>query len=234
MTETPNSNSGLSFKTAALVTGIGLLLMTVSAPPAFFHFLPQGAVEGDPAATVAALRGSGGTPYLIGAFLLFSTYCLDIVVAWGLYWLIRPGKAATAQLVAWTRLVYTALAFVGLMHTFQVYDLANSTDLVAAIGDAALDNEVTARMAAASSISSFALFFFGVHLLVLSGAILKAKSIPTWLAVLIALAGFSYIALHLLRYVAPNASTGWLLILAMGELVFMGWLLFTGLRTRTN
>lgn len=229
-----NIGNGMSFKTAALIAGTGLLLMAVCAPPAYFHFLPQGEVDGDAAATVAALQASGGQAYLIGGFLLFFTYCLDILVAWALYWLIRPGQAAMAQLVAWSRLVYAALAFVGLSFTFQAYDLAASPDLTEAVGEYAVQNQVLAKLYDASSATAFALFFFGVHLAVLAVAIVRSQRIPTWLAVLIGLAGLSYIVMHVQPYFAPELSVGWMLLLALGELVFMLWLLITGLRMKSE
>lgn len=90
MTASPLPAGALSFRAAALTTGFGLLLMTLCAPPAFFILLPQGVVPEDAAATLEALRGPGGSPYLLGALLLFATYCLDLIVTWGLYWLFRP------------------------------------------------------------------------------------------------------------------------------------------------
>lgn len=234
MTSSFEEPEGLGFKTAALVAGCGLLLMTLSAPPAFFYFMPQGVVDGDPAATLAALQGTGGPPYLIGGFLLFLTYCMDIVVAWGLFWLIRPGQIATAQLVAWTRLVYAALAFTGLGLSFRAYELANSAELLAAIGETALQTELMAALTNASIATAFALFFFGIHLLVLAVGIVKSARIPNILAILITLAGLSYIIMHVQRYVAPNVTLDWLLFLALGELIFMLWLLVTGIRKSTS
>ncbi len=234
MMNTAEQDRGLSFNTAALTAGFGLLLMVMCAPPAFFYFLPQGSVEGDAAATVTALQTAGGTPYLIGAFLLFCTYCLDILVAWALYWLVRPGQPAIAQLVGWTRLVYAALAFVGLIFTFQVYDLATSAELAATLGNSALQNAVMAKLISANAATAFALFFFGFHLVTLGIAVFRSSTIPNWLGILLILAGLSYILMHIQRYAAPDLAVDWLLIFSMGELVFMIWMIFTGLRRKAE
>ncbi|MEL7042300.1 MAG: DUF4386 domain-containing protein [Pseudomonadota bacterium] len=222
----------LSFRAAALIAGFGLLVMTLCAPPAFFIFLPQGVVPEDAAATLDLLRGDGGRPYLIGAFLLFATYCLDLVVTWGLFWLFRPTQAALAQFVAWSRLIYTALAFAGLMFTFQAYDLAVSDNLVAAIGIEALQVEVMVKAASGTSMTALALFFFGFHLLIVSAALWRNTRTPTWLSLFVGLAGLSYIVQYALDYLSPGTQIEWLLLLALGELVFMFWLLITGFRSR--
>ena len=137
--------------------------MAICAPLAFFQFLPQGIVRGDGAATIEKLR-TNGTPYLIGTYLLFLTYVMDVVVAWALYWLLRPGQRALSQLVAWMRLVYTALAFMGLMSYFHAYDLANAPDFAESFNVTFLQAEILYQLFAAQTTTSVALTFFGVHL----------------------------------------------------------------------
>lgn len=220
---------GLSQRSAALTAGFGLLTMTLCAPFAFFHFLPSVVVEGDAAATVERFRTSGAG-YVFGAFLLFITYVMDIVVAWALYWLLRPSQPALSQITAWMRLVYTTLAFVGLMATFSAYDLANTIELEATTSPAALQAHVLFQMDAADTITDVALLFFGLHLLVLGLALWRAPQVPNWASIAVALGGASYVIMHSAQYFAPGLSLGWLMILALGELLFMFWLLIAGWR----
>ena len=218
-------NAGLSLKSAALIAGFGLLVMAVCAPLAYMHFMGQGVVPDDPAATVANFQANG-TPYLIGVVLLFTTYVMDVIVAWALYWYLRPGQPAISQLVAWARLVYTALAFIGLWASLSAYDLA----IGGGVADAALHAGVAAHLSAASTMGALALCFFGVHLWFLSLAIWRSAHVPTWLAIVVGLAGASYVVLFIGRYFAPGLDLGWVLLLALGELVFMLWLLLVGWR----
>ena len=148
-------NAGISLKSAALIAGFGLLVMAVCAPLAYMHFMGQGVVPDDPAATVANFQANG-TPYLIGVVLLFTTYVMDVIVAWALYWYLRPGQPAISQLVAWARLVYTALAFIGLWASLSAYDLA----IGGGASDAALHAGVAAHLSAASTMGALALCFF--------------------------------------------------------------------------
>ena len=228
--ETPGS---LSLKSAALIAGFGLLIMTLSAPLAHFHFMGQSIVPGDPAATVENLR-TNGTPYLIGTLLLFITYVMDVFVAWALYWYLRPGQRALAQLVAWARLVYTALAFVGLWMGLSAYDLAVSEPISNIVASAALQTEVLFNVSASKTMESIALFFFGVHLWILSVLIWKSAHVPRWLAFTVGLAGSSYVVSFIAKYFAPGLDLGWVLLLALGELVFMIWLLAVGWRKRVS
>ena len=228
--ETPGS---LSLSSAALIAGFGLLVMAVAAPLAHFHFMGQSIVPEDPSATVDNFR-TNGMPYLIGALLLFITYAMDVIVAWALYWYFRPGHRALAQLVAWARLVYTALAFFGLSMSLSAYDLAVNAPTFSVVASAALQTEDLAQISTAKTIESIALFFFGVHLWFLSLLIWKSAHVPRWLAIVVGLAGSSYVALFIAKYFAPGSDMGWVLLLALGELVFMIWLLAIGWRKQVS
>lgn len=224
-----DATGSLSLGSAALIAGFGLLVMTFSAPFAHFYFMGQSVVPDNPAATVENLR-TNGTPYLIGTVLLFITYVMDVIVAWALYWYLRPGQRAMAQLVAWARLVYTALAFMGLWASMNAYDLAVGGSLSNTVASTVLQTEVLVQISAAKTMESIALFFFGVHLWLLSILIWRSAHVPRWLAIIVALAGSSYVILYVSKYFAPGLDLGWVLLLAMGELVFMIWLLALGWR----
>lgn len=222
----------LSLRSAALIAGIGLLVMAFSAPFAHFYFMGQSVVPDNPAATVENFQ-TNGTPYLIGALLLFITYVMDVIVAWALYWYLRPGQRALAQLVAWARLVYTALAFMGLWAIISAYDLAVDGSISNTVASTVLQTEVLVQISTAKTMESIALFFFGVHLWLLSVLIWRSAHVPRWIAIVVGLAGCSYVILFVAKYFAPDLELGWVLLLALGELVFMIWLLAIGWRKQT-
>lgn len=222
----------LSLRSAALIAGFGLLIMAFGAPLANFYLMSQSVVTGDAAATVENLQ-TNGTPYLIGTMLLFTTYAMDVIVAWALYWYLRPGQKALSQLVAWARLVYTALAFVSLWSSISAYDLAIGGIVSNDMNGVVLQTEVMVQLSAARTMEAIALLFFGVHLWLLSALIWRSAHVPRWLGVLVALAGSSYIILYLTKYFAPGVDLGWVLLLALGELVFMIWLLAVGWRRQS-
>lgn len=219
----------LSLRSAALIAGFGLLVMAICAPLAFFQLLPQGIVRGDGVATIERLR-TNGSPYLIGTYLLFLTYVLDVVVAWALYWLLRPGQEALSLLVAWMRIVYTALAFMGLMAYFHAYDLANAPDFAMLTDATGLQAEILYQLFTAQTTTSVALTFFGIHLLVMGVVIWRSRHIPRWTGIAVAMAGAAYVILYGAQYFAPQLSLDWLMLFALGELIFMGWMLISGWR----
>lgn len=73
---------------AALITGIGLLAMAIIAAFANFAVIVNLEVPGDPSATAANLAESAGLVRLAAAgFIIIAI--LDVVVAWGLYIVLR-------------------------------------------------------------------------------------------------------------------------------------------------
>ena len=223
------TKGALSLPSAALIAGLGLLVITLTAPFANFYFMGQSIVPENAAATVENLQ-TNGTSYLIGTSLLFTTYVMDVIVAWALYWYLRPGQTSLALLVAWARLVYTALAFVGLWASFSAYDLAISGLTSDVLRGTVLHTEVMVQLSSAKTMESIALCFFGIHLWLLSVLIWRSTHVPRWLSIVVALAGASYVILFIAKYFMSNLDLGWVLLLALGELVFMIWLLALGWR----
>jgi hypothetical protein len=225
-------SNGLTQRNSAIIAGLGLLVMVFAAPIANFYFMSQSVVKGDIAATVNSLQ-SNGTPFLIGTFLLFVTYVMDIIVAWALFWYLRKEQRALSQLVAWFRLVYTALAFVGLSSSILAYDLAVSLSISNLFSESDIQTMVFAHLSAAKSMESMALMLFGVHLGILSILLWRSSVTPSWLSIPVGLAGTSYIGMYLGKYFAPDVDLGWLILFALGELVLMVWLLAFGWRKQS-
>ncbi|WP_436495985.1 DUF4386 domain-containing protein [Actinokineospora sp. HUAS TT18] len=90
----------LSSRRAAIVAGVGLLLMAVLA--AFANF---GVLE-DPHPGDGAFR--------LGVAALMAVAILDIVAAWALWVFYAPTDAALSTLAAWLRIAYTAVFLVAI------------------------------------------------------------------------------------------------------------------------
>lgn len=224
---------GLSGRMAALMTGLALLTMLIIAPPAYYHFLPMGGSAGDIENLLPTLR-QAGQGYVIGLFLLFGVYILDLVIAWGVYWFFRPDQHALGQLTAWTRLVYTALAMVGLSLNFQAYDLANSQQLAAALTEGELSSAVAVSLSNATTVMRVAWIFFGAHLFILALTIIRSSLVPFWVGIPVLLAALAYLLPISARYFAPDLDLGLLSAATPGELAFMLWLLIAGWRSATH
>ncbi len=224
---------GLSGRTAALMTGLALLTMLLIAPPAYYHFLPMGGSTRDIESLLPTLR-QVGRGYVVGLFLLFGVYILDLIIAWGVYWFFRPDQHALGQLAAWTRLVYTALAMVALGLNFQAYDLANSQQLAGSLTEGELSSAVALSLSNAASFMRVAWIFFGVHLFVLALTIIRSRLVPFWVGIPVLLAALAYLLPISARYYAPDLDLGLLSSATPGELAFMVWLLAAGWRSATH
>lgn len=174
----------------ALAAGLGLLVMAVLAPIAQFGVLQKLVVPGDAAATVGNLMASPGLIWVaIAAF--FAVAILDVVVAWGLYRLLRPADERLALAVAWLRVIYAAafaVALLGLLNAAQLLDGAPA----AVAQSEQFRGQVATALASFTTGWDLALGIFGLHLVGL-GALLARFAAPRLLAALVAVAGIGYL-----------------------------------------
>src|SRR5699024_8811852 len=89
--------AGLSIRHAAVVAGVGLLVMAVLAP--FGARIESLAVSGDAVATATNVIADGWM-VRAGIVCLFLTAGLDVLVAWALYYVLRRAGEPLARLAA--------------------------------------------------------------------------------------------------------------------------------------
>lgn len=226
------NGKGLSLRQAALIAGFGILIMAFCAPFANFYAFSRLIIDGDAVATAENILQNPRL-FLYGALAYFITYLCDILVAWGLYYLLRPASPAGSLLAAWMRLVYTGLAFLGLFNILAAYRILTVEHFEIALGTDGVQAQAYALLQSAESMSYIALTFFGVHLFVLGLVALRARYIPSVLGVLLMIAGLGYIVYNVGVYAAPSVDLGLLFVTFFGELIFMLWLLIAGWTLRS-
>ncbi len=209
-------------RTAALATAVSLLLMAILAPLANFGVLQMLVIPSDNAATVANIAASlGSFRFAIAAFLVVAI--LDIVVAGGLYVILRPANESLALLVAWLRVVYAAVfayALVNLVDVAQLLQGAHATALS--------HSQIQAQVA--SSIASFgngwhlALAIFGLHLAGLGALLIRSVAFPNFLGALVVLAGAGYLADSFGAILVPEYSLTISVFTFVGEALLIVWL----------
>jgi uncharacterized paraquat-inducible protein A len=90
MNSTSHRNTNeISLRKSAIIAGIGLILMAVLAPVANFSILQNLIVTDDVAATVSNIYEAQGT-FRIAIAIFIIVALLDVIVAWGLYVLLKP------------------------------------------------------------------------------------------------------------------------------------------------
>ena len=216
--ETASRFTNISLRTAAVIAGLGLLLMTILAPIAYLNTFQSLVKFDDAALTAQNILNS------IGAFrtciiLLFIVAILDIVVAWALYILLVPTNKNLSALAAWLRVIYAGIFI------FAISKLYTALQVITADG-----TQTMSFLKAFQSIWDMALILFGFHLLVLGYLAFKSGYIPKWLGVLLVLASVGYIVDGFGKFISPNSNLNIAQFTFVGEVLLIFWLLWKGFK----
>lgn len=98
---------------AALVAGMGILLLAALAAFGNLVVVEGLVTKGDPARTARDIVASEGT-FRLGVASLYAAAALDMLVAWALFQVFRPVHEALSRLAAWFRLAYAAVFLVAI------------------------------------------------------------------------------------------------------------------------
>ncbi len=208
---------------AALIAGLGLLFMTLTVPFAEFYIFPK-LISDNPAVTTENIV-SENLLFSTSIFLHFFTLLCDVVVAWALYIFLKPVMRYFSLLVAWFRLMYTAMYLIALSNLVKILVLAQTT------GDAKSVQLAESIQFHADTFRlewSFGLVIFGVYLVLLGYLTYKASYIPKIFGILLLVAGSGYVIHTLGAFFSPTTNLDFLFFTFFGELVFMVWLLAKG------
>lgn len=216
----------MTLRQAALVAGFAMLLM-MFAPFAEFYVYPKLVVAGDIVQTLENITANRGL-FVAGLIAYLIVFICDIVVAWALYLLFIPVHRALALLTAWFRVVYTVIAFVALFRLATVHRLIDVPEQELALGIGQLQSQVDLLLRSFRVEWGISLVLFGIHLLLLGWLAFRAAYVPTFIGVLLAIAGAGWVIYCLGPYLLPGVDLGLLMITFFGELVFMLWLLIRG------
>ena len=220
-------SAGLTLRQAALITGFAYLLNPVSY--AEFHLWPKLMIPGNVEQTVANVAGHPGA--LLGVFFaFFINFIEDIVIAWALYFLLAPINKAVSLLASLFQLVYASICFTGLFNLLPVYRALTSGEYGSAAGTSVLHEQVYLLLRWFRYDYSMALVLFGIHLVLVGALIVRSRYIPLWLGLVLVADGLGWIIGMLQPYLYPHVALDWLQVTALGELIFMLWLLIAGWR----
>lgn len=219
---------------AALIAGVGYLVIFVLAIFANF-FVRTGLVEtGDAAATATNIMESEGL-FRAGLVAFLIIFLVDVAVAWGLYILFRSTQRDLSLLTAWFRIVYTVFLGVALIFFFVVLQLLGDAGPLAAFDPAQLEAQALLSLDAFNYTWLIGLAAFGVHLILLGWLALASGVVPRLLGFVLMLAGAAYIVDTVAHGVLANyadVETLFLAIVAIpsviGELWLAIWLLLRG------
>lgn len=179
-------------RSAALVGGVGYLLLFVLALFANF-FVLSGLVDDDSAAATAANIAESQTLFRVGLFSFLVIFILDVVIAWALYVVFRPVSRQYSRLTAWFRLVYTVFLGVAVIFLFGAAQLAVGEDYLNTFEPGQVDAQITLLLDAFNHAWMIGLAAFGLHLILIGFMILRSGIASKWLGILLAVAGAAYV-----------------------------------------
>jgi hypothetical protein len=219
----------ISLSKAALFAGLGLLIMAVLAPIAFFNGLDKMLVTGDATATANnVIAAKGQFPIIICTFLIIAI--LDLVVAWALYILFKPVNKSISLLASWFRLIYAGILGIALLNLFIVSKLLSGASYLTVFDQNQLNTLAMLFFNAFTYVWDIGLVFFGLHLLVLGYLVFKSVYFPKFLGILLIIASAGYIIDSFGKFLLPNYSISIAQYAFVGEALLIFWLLWRGVR----
>lgn len=224
-------NKDISLSKAAIIAGIGLLIMTLTVPFAEFKIIPD-LVNPNNAQETAANIIENSFLFNVAIFLMFITIVSDIVVAWALYIFLKPVNKGLSLLTAWFRLLYTAVYLMAVTNLIKVFTLTKGASYFLSNSQEQISEFMLFYIQSYKYEWFFGLVLFGFYLILLGFLVLKARYVPKIMGWLLIIAGVGYVVGHLKVFLYPDLNTSFSMFTAMGELVFMLWLLIKGSRTK--
>ena len=210
--------TNISLRTAAIVAGVGLLLMAILSPIAYLNTFQRLVKFDDAALTAQNILNSMGE-FRTAVILLFIVAILDIVVAWGLYIVLVPANKNLSALAAWMRVIYAGIFI------FAVGKLYMASQVLTPDGTQAMP-----YLKAFQTIWDTGLILFGFHLLVLGYLAFKSGYVPKWLGVFLVLAGLGYAVDGFGKILSPLYSLNLAQFTFVGEVLLIFWLLWKGFK----
>lgn len=219
--------------TAALIAGLALLIMVITAPFAELFVFPKLIVSENAAETVQNILANQ-TLFRAAIFGYLITFICDLLAAWALYVFLKPVNENLSLLTAWCRLVYMLIAIVAFLNLVTVVRLLNSSNSLTGLDPVQFPAQIMALLDAFRSSWYFGLLFFGIHLGLLGYLVFRSSYIPRILGLLLIIAGLGYLTNAIKPVLFPNINTDFAQYTFYGELVFMLWLLIKGSRIKES
>jgi hypothetical protein len=224
------STSNITLRRAALIAGIGYILMIGSpiAESMFYHNLV------DLSNANQTVKNLVANTVLVryGIILYLINFIGDILAAWGLYILLKPVNENLSLLTAWLRIIYSVMGLVAVMNLLTVLQLTSHYNYLQAFTNEQLQAHVMIALRSFRDDWSFSFSFFGTYLILLGYLAFVSKYVSKIVSVFLMIAGAGWLTDSLQPLIFPNVNLSIGMITGFGELVFLFWLFIKGLRLK--
>jgi len=172
---------------AAKTVDFGLLGMFIFSMVADSVIMPKLIDWNDPLITTSNIIASHGI-YRLGILNYLLVLMADLVVAWGLYFLLKHVNKALALLMSFLRVVFVVLRLSAMPNLLRVLSVIQQNGLETKSPHL----EVMSYLQADKAGCLLALIFFGFHIFLLAYLIYKSDFIPKILGVVLFIAFLGY------------------------------------------
>jgi hypothetical protein len=219
----------ISRRQAALIAGLGLLLLAVLAAVVNFGVFQNLIVPGD-AQTTAQHIGAAQGLFRLAIAGFFGVAILDVVVGWALYIVFKPVNQSLSLLAAILRIVYATLLAIALNNLVSALQLLGGADYLNALGTDQLQAQMMVLLGAFQSGWDLALIIFGLHLSVVGVLVYASGRRIKILGVLVIAAGLGYMIDGIGKLLFPDYAVSVAMFTFVGEPLLMVWLLVQAAR----
>jgi Domain of unknown function (DUF4386) len=220
-------------RTAALITGLSMLILGIGAPIGEFYILPKLLAPGNIIQTAKNIL-SNQNLFRISVVGYLINFIGDVVIAWGLYMLLRPVNEYLSILMSSLRVVFAVVALAALLNLITVLQLLDASPYKTFFEL----NQFYAQMDLAFNGFrngwTFALAIFGIHLVLLGYLVFGSNYIPKFIGVWLMVGGIGWFVNSIQPFLFPAFKINFTIIsiTGAGELVFLLWLLIKGARLK--
>jgi ABC-type multidrug transport system fused ATPase/permease subunit len=213
---------------AALIAGLGLLLMAVLAGLATFGVLERVVTDGDAPRTTSDILATFGS-FRLAILTLFGVAVLDVVVAWALWAFFDRVHHTVAVLAAWCRGLYAVVFAVAISQLVAAARLL-ADERLRGQADLQLQSEVLTQIQQFDDMWSLGLGLFGIHLLLIGWLAFRSGYVPRFIGVLVLIAGMGYLVDNFGGLLSATYTFELASFTFIGEVVLMIWLLLFAAR----
>ncbi len=224
-----NRKGSTALRQAALVGGLGLLLMSICAIGTIYFIFGKLIVQDDAAVTANNIAANL-SQFRLGIALLVIVAILDVIVGWALYVFLAPVNRSLSLLAAWCRVVYAGILAVALFSCSNVLRLLSGADYTKSIEASQLHAEVMLSLKSFDDGWVIGLVLFGIHLALAGYLILKSDYVPKFVGALLVIAGLAYVIDSLGKILSANYALDLANVVGWGEVALMFWLLLRGVK----
>eukprot|EP01080_Neovahlkampfia_damariscottae_P007300 gene7300-11619_t len=188
--------NSVSTRTAAIITGVSLLTMTIGAGFSFGHAHGKLFIVNSFEMTSKNIQNS---PSLLQQSIFGWIIILisDIFVSWSLHIYYKKQNENLSLITGWFRIIYSAMLACAITNLFNVNTLIKNFELFSAsLDEKQLQTQIFFSYSNFLEAWSFGLIIFGIHLILLGVLIMKTNCSPKIFGWIIFIAGVGYILVH--------------------------------------